>query len=154
MGDEEFQRGLDVNIKGILYCGREIHDKNRYGKIINISSIAGIGISVMDTYPYAVTKAAVIFTKRMAFELGRYGINVNAIAPGMIETEMLYYGRTPEEAKALIEAIKQKTILRRVGEPEDIAAAAVFLGSDESSFITDQVIVIDGGRTDYPTHSI
>ncbi len=158
MDDEEFQRMLDVNVKGIIYCSREAAKhmiNNRYGKIINISSVAGVGTSITDTTPYAITKAAVVMlTKRMAFELGEYGINVNAIAPGAIETEMLYYGRTLEEAKAIIELARQRSVLKRIGKPEDIANIAVFLASDESSFITGQVIVADGGRIDYLTHSL
>jgi 3-oxoacyl-[acyl-carrier protein] reductase len=121
--------------------------RNRYGKIINIASNAGIGTAFPGTTPYAVTKAAVIIlTRRLAFELGPYGINVNAIAPGMVLTDMA----TPEG----VELAKKRSILGRVGNPEDIARLTVFLASDESSYITGQVIVADGGRIDYLTHSL
>lgn len=152
--DEEFYRILDrmweVNVKGVVYCCKEVAKhmvRNRYGKIINIASIAGIGTAFPGTTPYAMTKAAVIIlTKRLAFELGPYGINVNAIAPGMILTDMA----TPEG----VEIAKKRSILGRVGDPRDIARLAVFLASDESSYITGQVIVADGGRIDYLTHSL
>jgi 3-oxoacyl-[acyl-carrier protein] reductase len=152
--DEEFYRILDrmweVNVKGVVYCCKEVAKHmigNRYGKIINIASNAGIGTAFPGTTPYAMTKAAVIIlTKRLAFELGPYGINVNAIAPGMILTDMA----TPEG----VEVAKKRSILSRVGNPEDIARLAIFLASDESSYITGQVIVADGGRIDYLTHSL
>jgi 3-oxoacyl-[acyl-carrier protein] reductase len=153
-GDEEFYRILDrmweVNVKGVVYCCKEVARhmvRNRYGKIINIASNAGIGTAFPGTTPYAVTKAAVIIlTRRLAFELGPYGINVNAIAPGMVLTDMA----TPEG----VELAKKRSILGRVGNPEDIARLTVFLASDESSYITGQVIVADGGRIDYLTHSL
>jgi 3-oxoacyl-[acyl-carrier protein] reductase len=152
--DEEFYGILDrmweVNVKGVIYCCREVVKhmiRNRYGKIINIASNAGIGTAFPGTTPYAMTKAVIIIlTKRLAFELGPHGINVNAIAPGMILTDMA----TPEG----VEIAKKRSILSRVGNPEDIARLAVFLASDESSYITGQVIVADGGRIDYLTHSL
>ncbi|MCD6235489.1 MAG: SDR family oxidoreductase, partial [Thaumarchaeota archaeon] len=88
------------------------------------------------------------------FELGKYGINVNAIAPGLVPTDMVTYGRTEEEIQKTIEMAKSRAVLGRVGRPEDIANVALFLASDEASFITGQVIVADGGRVDYLTHSI
>ncbi|MCL7394019.1 MAG: 3-oxoacyl-ACP reductase FabG [Thaumarchaeota archaeon] len=152
--DDEFYRILDkmweVNVKGVVYCCKEVAKhmvRNRYGKIINIASNAGIGTAFPGTTPYAMTKAAIIIlTRRLAFELGPYGINVNAIAPGMVLTDMA----TPEG----VELAKKRSILGRVGNPEDIARLAVFLASDESSYITGQVIVADGGRIDYLTHSL
>jgi len=159
MDYREFRRMFDVNVMGVLYCCREAAKhmiRNRYGKIINIASVAGIGTALPDTTPYAITKAAVIMlTKRLAFELGRYGINVNAIAPGLILTDMvrLGFGETPEEVKKNIEAIKSKSTLGRIGEPDDVADVALFLASDESNFISGQVIVVDGGRMDFLSHS-
>ena len=153
-GDEEFyemlERLWEVNVKGVIYCCREAAKqmiRNKYGKIINIASIAGIGTALPGTTLYAITKAAVIaLTRRLAFELGPYNINVNAIAPGMILTDMA----TPEG----VEYAKKHSVLGRVGNPEDIAELAAFLASDESSYITGQVIVADGGRIDYLTHSL
>lgn len=158
MSDEQFDEMIDINVKGVLYCSREAAKymvKNRYGKIINIASNAGIGTAFKGTTPYAATKAAVIMlTKRFAFELGPYGINVNAIAPGLILTDLIRAGRSPEELEKVIESTAKKSVLGRVGRPEDIANVALFLASDESSFITGQVIVADGGRTDYLTHAV
>ena len=158
MSDEEFERMLDINVKGVLYCSREAARymvKNKYGKIINVASNAGIGTAFTRTTPYAVTKAAVmLLTKRLAFELGPHGINVNAIAPGLIITDMVTSGRSREEVEQVIKSTSEKSVLGRVGKPEDIANVALFLASDESSFITGQVIVADGGRIDYLTHSL
>ena len=152
MDYREFRRMFDVNVMGVLYCCREAAKhmiRNRYGKIINIASNAGIGTAFPGTTPYAITKAAVILlTRRLAFELGSYGINVNAIAPGMIVTDMSM--ASPEG----IELAKKRSVLSKVGNPEDIAKLALFLASDKSSYITGQVIVADGGRTDYLTHSL
>jgi len=131
----------------LIYCCREAAKqmiRNKYGKIINIASIAGTGKALPGITLYAITKAAVIaLTRRLAFELGPYNINVNAIASGMILTDMV----TPEE----VEYAKKHSVLGRVGNPEDIAELAAFLASDESSYITGQVIVADGGRIDYLT---
>lgn len=154
--DEEFYERLDrmweVNVKGVIYCCKEAIKhmiKNRYGKIINIASNAGIGTAFPGTTPYAVTKAGIILlTRRLAFELGPYGINVNAIAPGMIVTDMSM--ASPDG----IELAKKRSVLNKVGNPEDIAKLALFLASDESSYITGQIIVADGGRVDYLTHSL
>jgi 3-oxoacyl-[acyl-carrier protein] reductase len=95
---------------------------------------------------YAVSKAGVIqLTKFCALELGHYGIHVNAIAPGMVATEMIYTGRTSEEAERRIEKRSKQTALGRVGHPKDIANIVLFLASEDSSLITGQVIVSDGG---------
>jgi 3-oxoacyl-[acyl-carrier protein] reductase len=127
--------------------------ERRYGKIINLSSIAGFGTAVPETTPYAITKAAVIsLTKRLALELGPHGINVNAIAPGFVRTEMLQF-LDNENDRARLEMLAKRAMLNRVGAPEDIANAALFLASDESSYMTAQVLTIDGGRTDFLTHS-
>lgn len=152
--DEELYEMLDrmweVNVKGVIYCCREAVKhmiKNRYGKIINVASIAGIGTALSGTTLYAITKAAIMaLTRRLAFELGPYNISVNAIAPGMILTDMA----TPEG----VEYVKRMSVLGRIGKPEDIASLALFLASDDSSYITGQVIVADGGRVDYLTHSL
>jgi len=154
MGNEEFYRILDrmweVNVKGVIYCCKESIKymmENRSGRIINIASIAGIGTAFPGTTAYAITKAAVIMlTKRLAFELGRYGITVNAIAPGLILTDMV----TPEAVKLA----EERSLLKRVGRPEEIANLAVFLASEEADYITGQIIVIDGGRIDYLSHSL
>lgn len=157
--DEEFDPMWDVNVKGILNCTRAVAPfmkEKRYGKIVNIASVAGLGTSLLPgNMLYASTKAAVIIiTKRLALELGKYDINVNAIAPGLIRTDMALGGRSEEERKKRIEYFEEHSMLKRIGEPEDIAHAALFLASDESSFITAQVLTVDGGRTDFITHSL
>jgi 3-oxoacyl-[acyl-carrier protein] reductase len=149
LNEAELDRMIEVNLKGSIYCVQAVAPlmiRHRYGKIVNLSSLAGLGTAVGETTPYALTKAAVIsLTKRMALELGAHGINVNAIAPGFVQTEMLEGVNTGPAA--------QKAILGRVGVPDDIANAALFLAGDESSFITAQVLTIDGGRMDFLTAS-
>lgn len=154
--EEDLDRMIAVNVKGIVFAVQAIAPEmvaRRSGKIVNISSIAGLGTAVGETTPYAMTKAAVIsLTKRLALELGPHNINVNAIAPGFVRTEMLQFLDTAED-RARLEALGKKAALNRVGTPEDIANVAVFLASDESSFMTGQVLTVDGGRLDFLTHS-
>ena len=129
--------------------------KKRYGKIVNVASIAGIGTVLAGTTLYAATKAAAMsLTKRFALELGTYGINVNAVAPGQILTDMTLVGRSLDEVKERSRYFEEHTMLRREGKPEDIANAILFLASDEASFITGQIVTVDGGRTDLLTHSL
>ena len=98
---------------------------------------------------YAATKAAVVvLTRRFALELGPHGITVNAVAPGFVRTDMAAAGRT----EADFAAIAAKSMVRRVGEPEDVANAVAFLASPESGFITAQILTVDGGRMDYIGH--
>ena len=121
----------------------------------NVSSVAGIVTALEGTTYYSITKGAVItLTRRYAFELGKYGVNVNGIAPGYIETDLTRKGKSDEEWNKIIESISKKTILGRIGKPDDIARVALFLASNDSDFITGQVIVADGGRIDYITHSL
>jgi 3-oxoacyl-[acyl-carrier protein] reductase len=86
-------------------------------------------------------------------ELGPHGITVNGVAPGFILTEMVTEGRTPEQVTAATEQIAAKAMVRRVGTPEDIAHAVAFLASIEASFITGQILTVDGGRMDYIGHN-
>jgi len=155
--EEQWEKLMGINLYGVQYCVQAVAPhmiKQRYGKIINIASIAGIGISGKRSIAYEISKAAVIMlTKKLADELGEFNINVNAIAPGYIDTDLLR-DRSEESLKELFERVKTNTALRRVGKAEEVADLAVFLSSDKSSFITGQVIVIDGGRRDYFTHSV
>lgn len=152
----DLDRLISVNVKGMIYCTQAIAPgmiERGYGKIINLSSLAGLGTAVARSTPYAMTKAAVIsLTKRMALELGPNGINVNAIAPGFVETEMLQI-EEDESGRARLKALSEKAILNRIGTPDDIANVALFLASDESSFMTAQVLTVDGGRTDFVSRS-
>jgi 3-oxoacyl-[acyl-carrier protein] reductase len=149
---------VDTNVKGMLFCCQSVVPhmmRKHYGKIVNISSIAGVGTALAGTTLYAATKAAVIIlTKRFALELGPYGINVNAIAPGHILTDMTVEGRSPAEVRERSRYFEEHTMLRREGAPEDIANAVLFLTSDEASFVTGQILAVDGGRTDVLTHSL
>ena len=123
---------------------------------MNIASLAGLGTSFPGTSAYAATKAGlVVLTKRMAMEMGAFNITVNAIAPGLIRTDMaLQTGILPEsEVRARVEDASRKAMLGRLGEPLDIANAALFLVSDEASFITAQTLTVDGGRMDFLTYS-
>lgn len=157
--EDEYDPMWNVNVKGILHCARAVAphlQEKRYGKIVNIASVAGLGTSLLPgNMLYASTKAAVIIlTKRLALELGRYGINVNAVAPGLIRTEMGLGRRSEEEQLRRTKYFEEHSMLGRIGEPRDIAAAALYLASDESCFMTAQVLTVDGGRTDFITHSL
>lgn len=157
--EDEWESVLGVNLLGTYYCTQAVAPymiKQRYGKIINISSVAGIGARASGQVAYLPSKAGVnILTKKFAYELGKYNINVNAIAPGTIRTEIhKATGKSEEELEKLYEEKANIAALGRVGEPQDIANVALFLASDESKFITGQVIVVDGGRFDFFSHSV
>ncbi|ARM74818.1 glucose 1-dehydrogenase [Acidianus manzaensis] len=154
--EEKFNKMWEINFKGMIYTTLEVlpHMKEKgKGVIINMASNAGIGTSAPTNTFYAITKSAVIMlTKRLAFELGKYNIRVNAIAPGWIETDMTIGGKSENEIKELEEWFKTRTSLSMVGKPEYIAKAALFLAV--ADYMTGQVVVIDGGRTDNLTHSV
>lgn len=147
--DESWNKILDVNLRGYFWAAQEAAKemvKRKYGKIINIASIAGLFAFPQITV-YNVSKAGVILlTKSMATELGTLGINVNAIAPGVIETEMT--GEMLKDEKT-VEGFLAKIPLGRTGKPEDIASVAVFLASDLSSYMTGETVIIDGGWTSH-----
>ncbi len=148
--EEDWTIVQNVNLKGTFLCIQSTLPhmmKQEYGKIINISSIAAFGVKTQAAYGAA--KAGVIsLTQSTAREAGPYGINVNCIAPGRVTTDMIYFERTKEEAEAIIEVGKKSTVLGSIGQPDDIANLALFLASDDSSFITGQIIRMDGGRGD------
>ena len=155
--EELFDRMMGVNVKGIIYMTLELLPqlKRTRGVIINIASNAGIGTAFEGTTYYAITKASVIIlTKRMAFELGKYGIRVNAIAPGWVETDMTTANRLPEEVEKVKALVRSRTMLNMTGVPEDIANVTLFLASEDARYITGQTIVADGGRIDYLTHGV
>jgi len=150
--EEVWDEVMDINLKGVFLCTQAVAKymiKQQHGKIINIASISGRGSGLDDGPSYCASKAGVIqLTQNAAFELGPYGINVNCIAPGLIITPMVYGGgRTREEVQAYLEGRKSAAVLGRLGEPEDIAKVALFLASEDSSFISGQTIPVDGGRT-------
>jgi NAD(P)-dependent dehydrogenase (short-subunit alcohol dehydrogenase family) len=141
----------NVNVDGLVRVTRAVAGDmkaRRWGRIVNITSIAGIGTTSAGTTFYAATKAAVItLTRRFALDLGPHGITVNAIAPGFIATDM------SAQTGADFDAIAAKAMMRRVGSPDDIAAAASFLVSEQAGFITAQLLTVDGGRTDFIAHT-
>ena len=143
MSEAEWDAVIDVNLKGTFNCikaASKLMIKQRSGKIINIASIIGI-IGNAGQANYAASKAGIIaLTKTVAKELACRNINVNAVAPGFIQTEMT--AKLPEDVKRkMLEAIP----LSKFGSPEDVAALCVFLASEEANYITGQTIVIDGG---------
>ncbi len=155
--EEGLARMRAVNVDGVIHATRTVMPGMRarhYGRIINISSVAGIGTAMPGNAFYAATKAEVlILTRRFAMELGPAGITVNAVAPGFVRTDMTEGRRTPEEWEAMKKRIGARAMTGRVGEPEDIANAVVFLAAPESGWITGQVLAVDGGRMDYLGHS-
>lgn len=142
MTDEEYNKVMDTNAGGTIRCSREAlkYMKNG-GSIINTTSMNGI-YGTPSQVAYSASKAAVIgITKSLAKELGRYHIRVNAVAPGMIGTDMVKENVT-EEIKMRLMAM---TPLNRMGEPSDLQGIYTLLASDESSFITGTIISVDGG---------
>ncbi|MDD5225249.1 MAG: SDR family NAD(P)-dependent oxidoreductase [bacterium] len=145
--DEEIERVFRINLFGMIGITRAAFPhlkKSGRGRVINISSVEGIrGSGLLAVY--SASKAAVLgLTRANAMELARYGITVNAICPGAIETEMLAPLISSEESrKKMIKGIPVK----RLGTPDDVAAAVAFLASAEASYITAQILVVDGGMT-------
>lgn len=143
MSEDDFDNVINVNLKGSFNCSKQVAPimiKQRYGKIINISSVIGL-IGNAGQVNYAASKAGIIgMTKSLAKELASKNINVNAIAPGFIETNMTDV--LPEKTKDLI---MSHIPLKKMGSANDIANTAVFLSSELSSYITGQVITVDGG---------
>ncbi|MBL8177408.1 MAG: SDR family oxidoreductase [Bryobacterales bacterium] len=139
-----------VNVDGLVRVTKAatlVMQPRGWGRIVNLTSVAAIGTAMAGTTFYAATKAAVIaLTRRFALDLGPSGITVNAIAPGFILTEMA------AASGHNFDAVAQKAMMRRTGRPEDIAAAAAFLVSEDAGFVTAQVLTVDGGRTDYIAH--
>ncbi|MBW3112023.1 3-oxoacyl-ACP reductase FabG [Bacillus sp. MCCB 382] len=143
LSPEDFQKVLDVNLTGVFNCTQAVlpHliDQGK-GKIINTSSVSGVYGNVGQTN-YAATKAAVVgMTKTWAKELGRKGINVNAVAPGFTETGMV--AAVPEK---VIDQMKTMIPLGRLGRPDDIAKAYLYLASDDSDYVNGTVLHVDGG---------
>lgn len=143
MSEADFDDVIDTNLKGcfqmIRFASRRMM-KQRYGRIINVSSVSGVAGNAGQAN-YSASKAGIIgLTKSAAKELASRGITCNAIAPGFVKTEMTDV--LPDEVK---ENAKKQIPLGRFAEPEDIANAAVFLASDKASYITGQVLLVDGG---------
>ena len=145
MSIEQWQQVIDINLTGVFYCTKIISEymlANGWGRIVNASSVVGIYGNFGQTN-YVATKSAIIgMTKTLARELGRKGITVNAVAPGFIATEMV--AAMPEN---VIESMKAKVPIGRLGTPEEIANVYAFLSSDEASYINGHTLSVDGGMT-------
>ena len=143
MSEEAFDSVISVNLKGVFNCSQAVAPfmvKQQGGVILNASSVVGLYGNFGQTN-YVATKAGVVgMTKVWARELGKYGIRVNAVAPGFIMTEMV--AKMPEEVLA---GMRAKTPLGRLGEPEDIANTYLWLSTDEASYINGTTISVDGG---------
>jgi 3-oxoacyl-[acyl-carrier protein] reductase len=154
---DEFDQMWQVNVKGILHATAAVAPamiERKYGRIINLSSIAALGTAFTGTTLYAATKAAVlILTKRFAMELGHAGITVNAVLPGFTLTDMVAAGMSSTEVERMKQNAASKAVVGRAGEPDDIANVITFLASQESGFVTGQFLAADGGRMDFLTHT-
>ncbi len=143
MKEEEWDAVIHTNLKGIFNCTKAVSKlmmKQRYGRIVNMTSVVGI-IGNAGQSNYAAAKAGVIgFTKSMAKELASRNITVNAVAPGYISTDMT--ASLPEQAKT---ELQSQIPLQRLGDPEDVAAAVLFLVSPGADYITGQTLHVDGG---------
>jgi 3-oxoacyl-[acyl-carrier protein] reductase len=145
MTEQDWDVVLDTNLKGTFNCIKAATRpmmRQRYGRIVNVTSVSGIAGNPGQAN-YASAKAGLIgLTKTVAKELGSRNITCNAIAPGYVPTDL-----TASVPPELIEQAVQRSALGRLGTPEDMAAAVAFLASDDASFITGQVLAVDGGLT-------
>jgi len=141
MSEQAWDKVLDVNLKGTFLCSREVMPtlkQKKSGKIVNLGSLAGQVGGLVVGANYSVSKAGIIcFTKSLAKELAPFGIHVNCIAPGIIDTEMTQAFPREEMIKSIP--------LRKLGEPQDVADAVLFLVSQESKYITGQTLSVNGG---------
>jgi 3-oxoacyl-[acyl-carrier protein] reductase len=142
--EEDWDKVIEVNLKGTFNCSKAVVEtmkQQRYGKIINVSSIAGKMGDITSAPGYGPSKAGIdALTKTLARQLAQYGINVNGVAPHAIETEMSAQW-PPQRRKEIIASIP----LGRLGKPEDVAEAVLFLASDDASFITGEILDVNGG---------
>jgi len=149
MDAERWRRLLAINLEGVFACTHAVlpgMQEAGYGRIVNIASEAG-RVGSKGSAVYSAAKGGVIaFTKVIARENGRYGITANAIAPGPIETPLLMAAKEfGDMGDRIIETMKAGTQLRRLGQPEEVAAAVAFLASDDSSYVTGETLGVSGG---------
>ena len=152
MSEEDWNNVITTDLTGVFYCIQAVARhmmERKYGKIVNLASTSGGGAVIPTVANYCVAKAGVIqLTKCAARELGSYGINVNAISPGLIEGGIYTYDREPEEYKKVEEMNVKAVVAGRLGTPEEIGRLVVYLASDDASFMFGENIIIDGGRFD------
>lgn len=151
--DDVWDMHMEVNLRGVFLCtqvaARHMVERG-YGKIVNISSNSGFGIAMDGETAYAVSKAGVIqLTKSSAYDLGSYGVNVNCVAPGAVDTVMLKGGRSDAEYEKVLQGRRDRAILGITGKPEDIANAVLFFACDKTHYITGKTLLVDGGRKDF-----
>lgn len=148
LSEEEWDRMIDINLKGQFLCAQRAAKemaKNKWGRIINIASVAsgGVGVGFAGAAHYTATKGGIIgMTETLATEWAELGINVNVIGPGAIDTPMLSDAQIPDDA---MKGLLQRIPLKRVGKPEEVSAAVVFLASEEASYVTGATFYVDGG---------
>lgn len=148
MTETDWDRTIDINLKGYFLCAQRAAKemaKNKWGRIVNIASIAsgGVGVGIAGGAHYTASKGGIIgMTETLAVELAPLGINVNAIGPGAINTPMADPTKMPPGA---MDAILAGVPLKRMGQPEEVSAAVVFLVSDEASYVTGATLYVDGG---------
>ncbi len=146
MTEEQWDRVLEVNLKGYFNFTRHVaplFKEQQYGKIINITSINGMR-GKFGQSNYSASKAGIIgYTKAVARELGAFNVNVNAVAPGLIETAML---RDSSNREKVVDMAMGEIVLKRLGQPEDLAYVIAFLASDKARHVTGEVIRVDGGQ--------
>lgn len=148
LSEEDWDRVIDINLKGQFLCARRAAKemaKNTWGRIINISSVASgqVGVGIEGGAHYTASKGGIIgMTETLAIEWAPFGINVNAIGPGAIDTPMVQAAQIPKDA---MDAMLARIPLKRIGRPEEVSAAVVFLASEEASYITGATLYVDGG---------
>ncbi|MDO8664171.1 MAG: SDR family NAD(P)-dependent oxidoreductase [Candidatus Liptonbacteria bacterium] len=148
ISEADWDKTIDINLKGQFFCAQRAAKemaKNKWGRIINIASIAsgGTGVGISGGAHYTASKGGVIgMTETLAVEFASLGINVNAIGPGAIDTPMIAASQMPKEE---LDSFLSQIPLKRIGKPEEISAAVVFLASDEASYVVGATFYIDGG---------
>ncbi len=148
LSEEDWDKTIDINLKGEFLCAQRAAKemaKNKWGRIINISSIASgqVGVGIAGGVHYTASKGGIIaMTETLAIELAPLGINVNAIAPGAIDTPMVGSAQIPKEQMDMLLA---GVPLKRMGKSEEVSPLVVFLASDEASYVTGATFCVDGG---------